>query len=371
MNAEEFDKAIQELDERIDEEGVKVVENDEKRRMASLNQFWERFVHIVTFSMIAYVAVLFLSMVIGREAFTGLINLYPHMILPLQVVFAGVSVGLGITCVNLLTDWYNVKERINAFSKAESEKEKLKEEIKYTWEEQKVLKKAEILREVQYILEQEKKKIESLSRRYNVNVAEKKYNDEGPKYDKKLKDLYAKLDQLLAKKVLNVTLGHMNSKLIIVSDCILHFFMGGGLCWLIMTFPFITVANYFASLGQLVKWLFMAVPFAIGSSAIGGMYIKRTIDKIEAFKELNDELEASLTTSDLSLENIDEKIEEVTSDIIQTEVYKLYDERGKDEKEPELIGEEMYLSLERNIATPTTVLVEEKPLVRARKNRLG
>lgn len=299
MNLETFEKTKQELETVKQENNKKVRLYDERRRMSKVNQFEYKATSILAFSMVAYLIYFIVSATLIKNlsitAFTKFTNVFHALSFSVIVVIASLCLG---TLINtFMYKKCKTKERLNSFSTAKTQTEKLEEEIHYEIELEKVSNRNLVIEQAIAILNSNEVILRQLSGKYDISYkrTEKTKEDVKKRVEELstfIKEQYDKLDILSTQKVLHERFWKIRSKFTKVTDIFGASIFSGTLTTFFILFPFIlvimvndiTTSNLFATLAIIFT------PFIAGSvSAIVYMIIRNKIYK-KVFDNLNSKL---------------------------------------------------------------------------------
>lgn len=283
MKEEDFEKTKIELKGRLDKEIEQIDSSMEKAKMADNNKFEHKALETVAFSMLPYLILFILTTTVYKTGFLGS--------LPVQLVntaFIGGSLVLGNTIRVMINKKYKIKQRIEEFSKAKNEREKIEEQVKYTIEYEKARAKSNIVSQTYYLLNNNQDMINRISKDYDVY--DKKINMSKVELQNNINDLsnilnnkYLELDALIAKKVLSDKFAHVRVEMGTIKDLLTYPFAGGIFAMLICDMPLLV----FQSMAQNGSLFSVLAPLFVGTVTTGAYIVKRNNDYKKAFKSLN------------------------------------------------------------------------------------
>lgn len=339
MKIEDFKKTKDELNIQKEANDKLAYINDERTRMAKVNQLDYKLENILAFAMFPYFGLTFgfmgLSSLIGVSTLASII---PPLSIP--AILVSCSLGIGFIGRKLTDKKYKTKERFRSFSKAKTETEKIEEEIYYQLELEKVNNRNQIVQQIISSLDSNEALLRSFSRKYDIN--EKNISQTEQDAKQRLEELtaileqkYRELDVLTAQKVLSESFWRLRCKGQKGSDLTLAFMGGGMMTMMVHSMPLMVMREaltYNSIFAGFVPTLF---PFAIGAVGVGSYWIIRNKNREKAFNNLNDTLgENSLpkivsSTYDETQELIS-MIERKISDISITEIQLKEQQRALD-----------------------------------------
>lgn len=324
MRQEDLEKTKEELTEEIKKNNQKIIENDEKTRMANVNKFEYKTLETIGFSLLPYIGLIFLSKsLLNNETMISLIGTIPAESVPLFA--AGGSLCIG-TIGRKLIEWkYKTKERLNAFTKANTESEKLEEEVKYAIELEKAKNRNKAIEQTMSSLHTNQSILNSLSTRYDIhdkNAPETKEESQNhiEKLSGLLKEKYDELDVLTTQKVLYEKFWNVKAKGQKGIEMILCSIMGGAFSMFLTNMPLLALKDTLANSFILPGIAPILVPLIAGTSVVGGYMVKRHKDQLKAFNNLNSELGENALSEKIKepykeQQEIDAKIEDKLREI--------------------------------------------------------
>lgn len=290
MKIEDFDKTKEELKKEIQKNNKQIAISDERKRMASVNQFEHKVTVTLAFSLLPYLGLLLLLCMLTKNGFIPtLTGSIPVESIPFIIV--GSSLGVG-TIGRKILDWkFKIKERLKKFTIAKTQSEKIQEEVKYTVEIEKANNRNRALKQTINSLCSKQEILNSLANSYDIkdkNIPETEEDSKKIIEDSSilLKDKYNELDLLTLQKVLDEKFWRVREKSQKVIDVVAAGLMGGFFTMMYGSVPLLMLKEYITSLG-LVSLL---GPFVIGTIGVSGYMIKRGKDYAKAFNNLNNKL---------------------------------------------------------------------------------
>lgn len=269
---------------KINDEQILI--NDERTRMAKVNQLDDKLGTVLTFAMFPY-----LGLTLGLLGLSNLIGIstLASIIPPLSIptILASYSLGIGIIGRILIDKKYKTKERFKAFTKAKTEAEKVEEEIYYQIELEKVNNRNQIVQQT----------IDFLDTLYSISSNEKRIAQSEEEVKQRLEDLskileqkYKELDVLTTQKVLSENFWRLRCKgqkgmdLTLVSMC------GGMMTMMLHSIPLMIMREALTYNSVFASFIPKLVPLAIGAFGVGGYWIKRNKNRETALNNLNNTL---------------------------------------------------------------------------------
>ncbi len=290
MKTEEFNKTNEELNKEIIR-NIKINnENDERKRMAYVNQFDFKVLETLIFSSLPYLAIIIISCILEKcGVMSSITKFIPAESFPFLTI--GGSVCIGTICRKMLEFKAKTKERLKAFTNAKTESEKVQEEVKYTIELEKVKNRNKAIRLAMDSLSKNQSILDSLASKYVINDKSLPQDEEEAKkriedLSKILKDKYKELDILTTQKVLHEKFWKVRTKSQKVIDIIVSAVLSGAFAMFFTEMPLIIVRDYIASLNLISVF----APLIIAAAGVTGYMIKRNKDYMRVFNILNKDL---------------------------------------------------------------------------------
>lgn len=290
MKAEDFNKTNEELKNEIQKNNEQMNISDERKRMSYVNQFEYKAMETMLFSLLPYSGLVILSGILAKNGIMpSLTETIPVESFPF--IITGGSLCMG-TIVRKILEWkLKTKERLKAFTNANTQSEKIQEEVKYTVDLEKAKNRNKVIQQTMDTLSSNQSILNSLSNRYDINDRTISQNKEDAKKRIEdlsilLKDKYTKLDVLTTQKILHEKFWRIRTKGQKVVDIIIVGLMGGLLTMTYGEMPFLILKDYLPSLELMTVF---TLPI-VGIVGVSGYMLKRNKDYINAFNNLNNEL---------------------------------------------------------------------------------
>lgn len=280
MNSEELEKSKNELLELKKKNDRQIGTCDERTRMSKVNSLEYKLLTTLFFSMLGFTALflttLFLKDYLGLSTIT---NIFPGYTYPFALL--GTSLGIGSITKVLFDKKYKVKERLNDFSTAKKDADKLEDEIHYQIELEKAINRNKVIKETINVLESNGLILEKISSGYdfnNKNMSQTKDRVESQVTDllSLINEKYEKLDILTTQKVLCERFWRIRDKFQRKADALLVSIVGGAATLFFTTFP----ALFIELNGSII-------PFFIGIVGSGAYMIKKNKDYKKVFNKFN------------------------------------------------------------------------------------
>lgn len=277
-------KQIELLKKEYDNNIIKIKELDEKVRTINANSFSTRTLSVVGFSVIAwFILILLIPAIVNL----GVIPL--TLIQPLSIIL---PVTLGLTCENGLAKKYRLKERLQSFSKAKSEKDKLIDEVNYSIELERIKSSNKVIEKVIEKLEDKEKMLNTFAEEYDINLkAMKDDNDNQVKRDillKELKDLQKEIDHISTKIVLKNKFWRIREKFQILIDSMMYSMFGCVIALGLFGVPYMAI-NLTSPL-LTISNTSLIIALVAGGLLGESLAIKKLIDQNWAFNNVNSKL---------------------------------------------------------------------------------
>lgn len=329
MKDEGFIKINEELKNRIQKNNEQINIYDERIRLSSVNQFEYKAIITIIFSLLSFFTLLFLPEILTKSGIiASLTRAIPTE--SFSLIITGCSLCVGTIGRKILERKFKIKERLKQFTTANTQSEKLQEEVKYTVELEKAKNRNKVIQQTLDLLNSNQSILNSLSHRYDMNdrtmpqtLEENKKGVED--FSKLLKDKYTELDILTTKKILNENFWKVRTKGQKVKDTMMTGMLGGLFTMIYGNLPHLIVMGYIPSSGLMPLF----TPFIAGFMGAIGYMIKRNKDYIHVFNNLNNELGENALPDEIKEEyekhqDTDAKIENKIRDISKNEI-KLYE----------------------------------------------
>lgn len=314
MKVEDFNKTNEELKAEIQKNNEQINISDERKRMSNANQFEYKAMATIAFSLFPYLGLLILVGVLTKNGIMASITgTIPAESFPF--IMAGSSLFVGTIGRKILEWKFKTKERLKKFTTANTQSEKIQEEVKYTIELEKAKNRNKAIQQTMDSISSNQSILNSLSSRYDIDDSTISQTEEEVK--KRVEDLsillknkFAELDVLTTQKILNEKFWRVRTKGQKVIDIIMSGMMGGFLTMMYGEMPILIVRDYISSLGLMSLF----TPLIIGVAGVSGYMIKRNKDYMNVFNNLNNELGENSLPDKISeayeeQQDIDSKIE--------------------------------------------------------------
>ncbi len=325
MKIENFNEAKEELKNKIHTNNELINISDERKRIANANQFEYKSMVTIAFSLLPYLVLVILFEVLTKNGIISpLIETIPAESFP--VIITGGSLSIGTIGRKILEQKFKTKERLKAFTSANTQSEKIQEEIKYTIELEKAKNRNKVLQQAINSLNSNKSILNSLTSKYDTNDRTIPAMEENAKKRVEdlsilLKDKYTELDTLTIQKIFHKKFWKGKTQNQNIMDIIYIGMIGGFFTMLYGGIPLLIVRDYLTFSGLVSVF----VPFLVGMAGVSGYMIKRNKDYTNAFNNLNNELVSGLLSNEIQpsyedQQNIDAKIKNKMKEISTTEI---------------------------------------------------
>lgn len=165
MKEHDFKNLIKELEEQIQKNKKEKDIDDERMRMAKVNNYFNKIINRLGLSTISY-AILLVFVVLFKGIF------YPSIFMPnhsfLYILGAAFLIGNGWEI--LLSNKYQTKKRLQAFTKAKSSEDLLKEEVRYKVELEKNKNQQKMIEEVLSLINRDQEQANLLLQNYDLET---------------------------------------------------------------------------------------------------------------------------------------------------------------------------------------------------------
>ena len=286
MNTENFNKTNEELKTEFQKNNEQIKISDVRKKISYVNQLEYKVIETIAFSLVSYICLLILFVILTKNGIiSSLIKTIPAK--SFLFILAGSSLCVGTIGRKILEWKYKTKERLKAFTTADTQMEKIQEEMKHTIELEKAKNRNKTIQQTMNLLSSNQSVLKSLSSN-DKEIAQTKDDVKKRIEDLStlLKNKYAELDVLTTQKVLHEKFWRVRTKSQKVMDIIMSGMMGAILTTALVEIPIIIVRDYIASLG----WMSLFTPLIIGTMGASGYMIKRNKNYMKAFNNLNNEL---------------------------------------------------------------------------------
>ncbi len=320
MEPVDFYKTSEELKKEIQKNNKIINENDERKRMAYVNQFDFKSKETILFSLLTYSLFIILLLILEIcGVMPSIIKFIPAKSLPF--IATGGSLCIGIICRKILEFKFKTKDKFKSFTKTKTQSEQVQEEVKYKIELEKANNRNKAIELAINTLNSNQSILDSLSSKYIINDKNLPQNEEETKkrlddFSVILRDKYNELDVLTTQKVLHEKFWKIREKIHKATDLISSVMISGVFAMFFTVMPLIIAREYIASLNL----IHVFAPLVIACVGVGGYMIKRNKDYMKAFNNLNKDLgENALPDNikDVYVENqdIDTKIKNKINEI--------------------------------------------------------
>lgn len=293
MKLEDLQNVKQQLEKQKQQNNKKIDLYDEKARMSKVNSFENKVINTLGFSLIIYLLILLASSLLVKNiGFISFTNIsYP-------VILFSSSFGIGSLINSLVSKKYKIKERYKAFSNTKTKTEKLKEEVHYQIELEKVKNRNKVINETIKLLESDQAIINKISSRYDLKdknlpqtkeEAERKVNE----LSNVIKKQYDKLDILTTQNVLHNYFWRIRSNIQKRLDIMITSMMTGLFAMIFTVLPFMMIKDTLTYISLFTSLSTVFVPFIIGAVAISVYMIKRNKYYKKVFDIFNLKLEGN------------------------------------------------------------------------------
>lgn len=297
METEDLKKAKKELQKEIKKNNEQIATNNERTRMAKVNQFEYKVVETLIFSMLPYCCWFVLFLILTQNGtMASILSTIPTESLPFIIV--GSSLGIG-TIWRKISDWkFKIKERLKAFTNAKTQSEKLQEEVKYAIELEKSKNRNKAIQQTMNLLNSNQSILNSLGNECDINnkFVPKTREDSQKRVEKismLLNEKYDELDVLTTQKVLHKKFWKVRTS-VRVMDVMLTGMLGGIFATMVSDMPLIMIGMSGNSLTTYSpvssSLLFILAPIIVGTAGSSVYMIKRNKDYEKTFNILNGEL---------------------------------------------------------------------------------
>lgn len=295
MKLKDFAKSVRELEREIEKNNKPVLQYDEKNRMARTNQTDYKLTTTVLFSLMSYL-VLFVVSAISLSIFDTPLFTSDLPTLAYPVVILGDSVGLGTIARVVMEKKFKLKERMQAFTDAKTDTEKLVEEVKNEIELKKIENRNLALNRTIEKIRSDEKILRTVSDKYVINDKEEKSQEQSKEKVSSLMSLlkakYAELDSLTTRKTISDKFFHQRQKGQSIMETIMAALgCGMGVMLYFVLTLMIAYTNKAAPLHQGIPALFTVFsPMVVGGVAAGTYFTIRNKKHTKAFNILNETL---------------------------------------------------------------------------------
>lgn len=315
MKVEDFNKTNEELKAEIQKNNEQINISDERKRMADVNQFEYKVMETIAFSLLPYLGLVILSEVLTKSGImASLTGTIPAESFPF--IIAGSSLCVGTIGRKILEWKFKTKERVKSFTTANTQSEKIQEEVKHTVELEKAKNRNKVIQQTMDSLSSNQSILNSLFGRCDINDRTISQTEEEAKKRVEdlsilLKDKFEELDVLTTQKILHEKFWRVRTKSQKVIDIIMSGMMGGFITMMYWEISILIIRDYISSLGLMMS---LITPLIIGTAGVSGYMIKRNKDYTTAFNNLNNELGENSLPDKISeayeeQQDIDSKIE--------------------------------------------------------------
>ncbi len=331
MNGYDIEKTIQELQEQIDNNNEQNLVNDERSRMARVNQIGTKIEETITFSILPCVGLNIASMsMFYNGTMAHITNTIPAESIPL--IIAGGSLALGTLAMELVNKKFRIVERLKSFSTAETDEEKKEEQVRYEIEQEKIKRRNRAIEEAINTIRENHERLESLSKYYIITDRNMPLSEE--EIQMKIEEISSTLNQKLEELDLQTTRLALNDYYSVLKtgfekslDTSTHAILSGATIMMYYSLPVISMQGLMGNQNLAVGLANVFGPLIAGSvgSAVYISTNKRNLE--QALNNINNSLGNDKISRSQSLEyklslaqTVDKTVDEV-SDLI-VELYK-------------------------------------------------
>ena len=353
MNNEEYEKASQELTEKMNQYKDKMDASEIKKSISKWNQYYNQFFNY--FLMMIYTSGL--GTIAIRYFIPSMAVMLPKIV-PALFAASFVSVGLGRLFID---NMYIIKEKYKDMKKGKTEEEKYQEELKYSIEYEKAYAKHEAYKEAKYMLGRH-------SRNQQIFEDKQFLEQRVTEKSKKLEEEEKELDRLCQKKALidaynkKDTIGYILYKM----------------CFVAFGLHAMTVSN--AIDAGLIPMYMGAAPVLLAVTVVGGLSYKRkkSIDKVlndfnqelgeEAISLEKDHIERIRITNNQQLKEKEQEISDLKCELLTAKAILNMVNSSSKGKEQEKAKESQYLEdlAEKMVEEEENAIPEEKGTARVK-----
>ncbi len=296
MKIKDFEKSKNELQRTIEKNNESSLLYDERTRMAKVNQVDYKLTTTIAFSLFGYLG-LFVISAISLAAFDTplFIQSIPREIYPF--VLLGGSGLIGTITRKAMEKKFKLKERLANFTNANTEQDKLTEEIKNEIELKKIETRNIALTRTIENLTSNEKTLSSLSSKYEINdkdnnLSIKEREEKGRQLESTLQSKYKELDTLTTTKVIHSRFSHQLDKSIRIMETLAASCMGGlyTLLYIFITIMIAYINTPFQLPPNFNSFLAVISPFIAGTVGTAGYLTYRDKVKNQAFETIKENL---------------------------------------------------------------------------------
>lgn len=329
MKIEDFSKTKEELEEQKKQNDGQIYVSDERTRMAKVNQFECKAYTTLMFSMIGYLPLFLASgILVNSLGASAITSIFPGFSFPIALV--GGSLGIGAIAKTLMYKKIKLKERLEAFSTAKTQADKLEEEIQYQIELEKANNRNKAIDQTLAVLNSNESLLRTISSRYDINNRNTPQTEEETKrkieeLSTLLKEKYDELDLTTTKKVLHDRFWRIRVKSQKNIDIMIASIFSSLFTELFFMFPIMLVSDAIAANSMFLSSGGAFVPFIAGAVGASGYIAKRNRDHKKVFNNLNSKLGVNALEDEINYvyneqQELTSLIEGITRDISLAEV---------------------------------------------------
>lgn len=264
----------------------KIEEYEEIRSIFNVNQIEFKGQLILFFAMLGYCILLPIPILLSRN----IVLSFP-MRLSLPALFTVGTIGIGLFGAKTMAKKFKAKEKLERFSRAKTETEKMKDEIRYKIEIEKLKNRNVCISELIKDLEDKQNAINILNENFNISEKINLTGEETPRIKETKGILESKnneLDDLSTKKVLHEKFWRVRDKATRIMDNLFFILQTNVFCLLLGMFSLLMIGPSVTS--PLLKLIIIFSFLFIGS--IGSRLYASIINKkyLKVFSDLNREL---------------------------------------------------------------------------------
>lgn len=303
------------MKETIEEKITRELEENNQRRMgfdaikrlANVNRFEDKALTTFAMSLLPYGALIGLSLHLFKDGNA----ISTISVEGLSVMITGGSLLVGAVGTKLLNKKKKIKERLQPFTDAKTEAEKLEVEVKSEVEVEKAENRNLILQKAVDFIVSEQKARKDLAKQYdmrdkNLDKSPEEIQTEVESLSRTLEEKYGELDLLIFQKVLNDYFWGVREKANLFLNTSVVSILGGAFTMCCMNVPTLIFRDYLPDDFSLVHAITPAIVGAIGS---GCYMLKKNQVYSKAFQSLNKQLgENALPNKTKSIYNDQEEI---------------------------------------------------------------
>lgn len=313
MNKENLEKIKNKLQEQYNINLNKEKINSARSRLLKINSKEEILLKIVCMSSMIYMLIVLSLLFVFNNpiVLSAITNVIPVHGIPF--VMMAVSSTLGTTIIKSFYKKNKLKEKIELFSDAKTDEQRLKEEISYQIESEKIKNKNLAIKKTMENLDSKQLILDKISQNYEINKKDISEEELYKMYGS-LQQNYKELDDITTKKVLFERFCGVNNKAYRILNMMLNFSMVGVFPMMLVATPIIMLSVSFPNPSLISTLTAVFGSFIAGNVMNGILYVKKNKIYKNVFNKYYKEIEINFNEeeNEYSEQLIEQKINDIS-----------------------------------------------------------